>query len=60
MEKLELTHRTFFRRKHLRPLLEGGVVQMTNPDNPQASNQKYVLTEAGVVLKARQLTEEQG
>jgi hypothetical protein len=33
---------------------------MTNPDNPQASNQKYVLTEAGVVLKARRLTEKQG
>jgi ATP-dependent DNA helicase RecG len=60
MDELGLTHRTFFRRKHLRPLLEGGVVQMTNPDNPQASNQKYVLTEAGVVLKARRLTEKQG
>ena len=59
MEELRVTHRTFFRRKHLRPLLDGGVIQMTNPDNPQASNQKYVLTAAGVVLKTRRLAEEQ-
>lgn len=59
MEELRVTHRTFFRRKHLRPLLDGGVIQMTNPDNPQASNQKYVLTAAGMVLKTRRLAEEQ-
>ncbi len=59
MEELGVTHRTFFRRKHLRPLLDGGVLQMTNPENPQASNQKYVLTAAGVVLKTRRLAEEQ-
>ena len=59
MEELGVTHRTFFRRKHLRPLLEGGVIQMTNPDNPQASNQKYVLTAAGVALKTRRVAAEQ-
>ena len=59
MEELGVTHRTFFRRKHLRPLLDGGVIQMTNPDNPQASNQRYVLTAAGVVLKTRRLAAEQ-
>jgi hypothetical protein len=59
MEELRVTHRTFFRRKHLRPLLDGGVIQMTNPDNPQASNQKYVLTEPGVALKVWRLAEEQ-
>src|SRR6058998_1228447 len=35
MEELGVTHRTFFRRKYLRPLLDGGVLQMTNPNNPQ-------------------------
>ena len=59
MEELEVTHRTFFRRKYLRPLPDGGVLQMTNPNNPQASNQKYVLTAAGVALKTRRLAEEQ-
>ena len=59
MEELRVTHRTFFRRKHLRPLLYGGVIQMTNPENPQASNQKYALTAAGVALKTRRLAEEQ-
>ncbi|MYA65073.1 MAG: hypothetical protein F4139_01750 [Gemmatimonadetes bacterium] len=52
MERVGVTHRTHFRNKHLKPLLEGGVVRMTNPDSPRAPNQKYVLTEAGVALKA--------
>ena len=47
-----MTHRTFFRRTHLQPLLDGGLVRMTNPDKPRAANQRYVLTEAGVALKA--------
>jgi hypothetical protein len=59
LEELRVTHRTFFRRKHLRLLLEGGVIQMTNLDNPQASNQKYILTAAGGMLKTRRLAAEQ-
>ena len=58
LEELGVTHRTFFRRKHLRPLLEGGVIQMTNPDNPQVFNQKYILTAAGGVLKTRRVAAE--
>ena len=50
-----MTHRTFFRRTHLQPLLDGGLVRMTNPDKPRAANQRYVLTEAGVALKAARL-----
>lgn len=53
MERAGVTHRSHFRTKHLKPLLEAGVVRMTNPENPRAANQKYVLTEAGVGLKAR-------
>ena len=52
LELAGVSHRTFFRRKHLQPLLDAGLVQMTNPENPQASDQKYVLTGAGVELKA--------
>lgn len=47
MERAGVTHRSHFRRKHLKPLLEAGLVRMTNPDNPRAPNQKYVLTDAG-------------
>ena len=47
MERAGVSHRSHFRRKHLTPLLEAGLVRMTNPDNPRAPNQKYVLTDGG-------------
>lgn len=50
MERAGVTHRSYFRRKHLKPLLQAGVLRMTNPENPRAPNQKYVLTAAGVAL----------
>ena len=53
MGELGLTHRTFFRRNHLEPLLAGGVLRMTHPDQPKHPNQAYVLTDAGAKLKAR-------
>ena len=53
MERAGVSHRSHFRRKHLSPLLAAGLVRMTNPANPRAPNQKYVLTEAGAALKAR-------
>ena len=31
---------------------------MTNPDKPKASNQKYVITEAGAQLKARRISKD--
>jgi len=42
-----VSHRSHFRRKHLKPLLEAGLVRMTNPGNPRAPNQRYALTDAG-------------
>ncbi len=48
-----LTHRSFFRNRHLKPLLDANIVRMTNPDNPNAANQRYVLTESGLALKAK-------
>lgn len=51
MSELGLTHRAFFRRTHLDPLLRGGVLRMTHSDQPNHPNQAYVLTEAGVELK---------
>ncbi|MDE2983226.1 MAG: hypothetical protein OXU69_00855 [Gemmatimonadota bacterium] len=54
MERADVSHRSHFRRKHLKPLLEAGVVRMTNPANPRAPNQKYVLTDAGAALRVDQ------
>ncbi|MDD9981742.1 MAG: AAA family ATPase [Gammaproteobacteria bacterium] len=52
MGELGLTHRTFFRRNHLEPLLASGVLRMTHPNQPKHPDQAYVLTEAGARLKA--------
>ena len=53
MERAGVSHRSHFRRKHLKPLLEAGLVRMTNPANPRAPNQRYALTDAGAALKGR-------
>jgi ATP-dependent DNA helicase RecG len=55
MERLGLTHRTFFRRTHLDPLVRGGVLRLTHPEQPNHPNQAYVLTVGGVEIKARRL-----
>ena len=55
MERAGVSHRSHFRRKHLKPLLEAGLVRMTNPGNPRAPNQKYVLTDAGGALRGRRV-----
>lgn len=49
-----LSQRAHFKSQHLDPLLAGGVLRMTVPDKPTSSNQHYVLTEAGLKLKAMQ------
>lgn len=56
MERANVSHRSHFRTRHLKPLLQVGAVRMTNPGNPRASNQKYVLTETGAGLKATWVT----
>ena len=60
MGELRLTHRTFFRRNHLEPLLAGGVLRMVHPDRPNHPDQAYVLTEAGAALKARRMSGDAG
>jgi ATP-dependent DNA helicase RecG len=52
MEVAGYKQRPFFKATHLEPLLAAGVLRMTVPDKPRSSNQQYVLTEAGVKLKA--------
>ena len=51
MERAGVSHRSHFRRRHLKPLLEAGLVRMTNPGNPRAPNQMYVIADAGAALK---------
>ena len=48
MRETGLSHRTFFRRKRLDPLLQAGLIRMTRPDEPNHPDQAYVVTEAGL------------
>jgi ATP-dependent DNA helicase RecG len=57
MTELGFTHRTFFRRTHLEPLVSAGVLRMSHPDQPNHPDQAYVLTGAGAGLKARRLNQ---
>ena len=41
------TDRTKFRHQVLSPLLEAGLIEMTIPDKPRSSKQRYRLTDAG-------------
>jgi predicted HTH transcriptional regulator len=45
----ERTNRTKFRDQVLRPLLNAGLLEMTIPEKPQSSRQKYRLTEKGKI-----------
>jgi ATP-dependent DNA helicase RecG len=52
MAHLGLTHRSFFRTKHLEPLIAGGVLLMKYPESPSHPDQAYLLSETGLKLKA--------
>lgn len=41
MQRLNLTHRSNFRRNYLVPALAQGLIEMTVPDKPSSRNQKY-------------------
>ena len=58
LEALGVTNRGYFKEHHLNPLIQSGIVEMTNPEKPRASNQQYVITEAGAQLKARRMSGE--
>ena len=50
MQETGLSHRTFFRRKRLEPLIEAKLIRMTRPDEPNHPDQAYVVTEAGLQI----------
>jgi len=41
MDRLGITNQSKNRQRHIRPLLDMGILEMTNPENPTAHNQKY-------------------
>jgi len=47
MQCLGLSHRPTFLYDYLRPAIQAGFVQMTQPDSPKSPTQKYRLTEKG-------------
>ena len=44
MEMLGLTDKRHMTIKYIKPLIEQGSLQMTNPEHPNSSNQKYVVS----------------
>ena len=46
-EALGLKHRDHFNQAYLLPTLQAGLIEMTIPDKPRSSKQRYRLTPAG-------------
>lgn len=53
-EALALRHEDYFRAAYLIPALNAGMIEMTIPDKPTSSKQKYRLTEKGHDLLVKQ------
>jgi ATP-dependent DNA helicase RecG len=58
-QALGLRHEDHFRAKYLVPALQSGFVEMTIPDRPKSSRQKYRLTAKAEALRAK-LPKEKG
>ncbi|PWQ93205.1 Fic family protein [Leucothrix arctica] len=41
MERLSLSHRTYFRKNYLNPAIKLGLVEMSHPEKPRSPKQKY-------------------
>ena len=41
LSRLGLSNQSINKKRHIQPLVDMGVLEMTNPENPSASNQKY-------------------
>ena len=59
MKVAEQTNRTRFRKTILRPLLDAGLIEMTIPDKPRSSKQKYRLTAKGRAMVAQMKDQKQ-
>ena len=50
-EILGLSDREYFRKEHIKPAIEQGLIERTIPDKPNSKNQKYRLTKKGKQMK---------
>jgi len=55
-EHLGLRNAEHFRKVYLQPAIREGLVEMTLPEKPRSSKQRYRLTRRGHVLKERGLS----
>ena len=53
MDAIALKDRMHFSHEYLQPVLDSGLIEMTIPDKPRSSKQKYRLTETGRALQAQ-------
>lgn len=51
-EKLGLRNGAYFRKNYLMPSIEMGIVEMTIPETPKSSKQRYRLSDKGKALKS--------
>ena len=54
MKILNRTDRTKFRKKIVSPLLENGLLEMTDPGSPKSPKQQYRTTEQGLAILTEQ------
>ena len=47
MKALGLSHRATFRKNYLKPALEEGLIELTQPNAPRSPTQRYRLTDKG-------------
>ena len=52
-ERMGMADRKYFRTDILRPALDAGLIEMTIPNKPRSSKQKYRLTDKGRALLER-------
>jgi ATP-dependent DNA helicase RecG len=50
MSEMGWKDRTKFRKKYITPLIEEGIISMTDPENTTDPRQQYYLTEKGKLL----------
>ena len=55
MKLANYSNRVYFMRRHLQPLIEGDLIEMTYPGNAKSPNQAYTLTQKGHDVRSRLL-----
>jgi ATP-dependent DNA helicase RecG len=53
MSQVGRKDRTKFRTKFIKPLVESGLLEMTTPDKPRSSKQRYITTDMGRKILAQ-------